>query len=126
MSNPRTWEDELLSRGEAVRPGPGYKCPACQTPTHAFTIVETPDGWACTTCLAPSPAEQGGLTWNDVRGVRSVFLQASDWTQLPDVPQSTSEAWAPLRQRARDVGSEATPDAAMEVLRSLQQQAAAL
>lgn len=40
--------------------------------------------------------------------------------------EATREAWAPIRQRARDVGSEATPEDAMEVLRSLQLQAAAL
>ena len=126
MTNPRTWEDELLARGETVRPGPGYKCPNCQTPTHAFTIVETPDGWACTTCLAPEPAGSTPLTWNDVRGIRSVFMQSTDWTQLADVPEATRDAWAPLRQRARDVTDEATPEDAIEVLRSLQEQAAAL
>lgn len=124
----RTWEDELRSRDRSVTPGANYKCPSCGQRRHAFAIVQIEDGdWHCTTCNAPDPEPvDEGLTWSDVRGVRSVFLQASDWTQLPDVPESTSAAWAPLRQRARDVGSEATPDAAMEVLRSLQEQAAGL
>lgn len=127
MTELRTWEDELREQGKPVTPGAVYRCPHCEAARHAFAIVQDADGeWRCTTCRAPDQPAETALTWNDVRGVRSVFLQSSDWTQLPDVPDSTSAAWAPLRQRARDVGSEANPDDAMEVLRSLQQQAAAL
>lgn len=128
MTDLRTWEDELRDRGEPMASGAAYECPNCEQRRHAFAIVQTAAGdWHCSTCEVPPPEPgEPQLTWNDVRGVRSVFLQASDWTQLPDVPQATSDAWAPLRQRARDVGNEATPADAMEVLRSLQEQAAAL
>ena len=35
--------------------------------------------------------------------VRSRHLMASDWTQLPDVPLATKEAWATYRQALRDI-----------------------
>ena len=37
------------------------------------------------------------------REQRDVLLAASDWTQLPDVPEATREAWAVYRQALRDV-----------------------
>lgn len=123
----RTWEDELRARGEPVAAGAAYQCANCGEPRHAFAIVQDEAGdWRCTTCRMQTVPVDTSLTWNDVRGVRRVLLLGSDWTQLPDVPEATREAWAPIRQRARDVGEEATPEDAMEVLRSLQLQAAAM
>lgn len=37
---------------------------------------------------------------------RASLLQASDWTQLPDVPLATKEAWATYRQALRDITSQ--------------------
>lgn len=34
---------------------------------------------------------------------RNVMLSLSDWTQLPDVPLATKEAWATYRQALRDI-----------------------
>lgn len=34
---------------------------------------------------------------------RATLLMQSDWTQLPDVPLSTKEAWATYRQVLRDI-----------------------
>lgn len=34
---------------------------------------------------------------------RNSLLSASDWTQLPDVPLATKEAWATYRQELRDI-----------------------
>lgn len=34
---------------------------------------------------------------------RNDLLQQSDWTQLPDVPLETKEAWATYRQALRDI-----------------------
>jgi hypothetical protein len=34
---------------------------------------------------------------------RNTRLAYCDWTQLPDVPQATREAWVPYRQALRDV-----------------------
>jgi len=41
-----------------------------------------------------------------VRGQRDVLLQASDWSQLPDVPQSIRDKWTPYRQALRDIPSQ--------------------
>lgn len=38
-----------------------------------------------------------------VRWKRDALLAASDWTQLPDVPLATKEAWAAYRQALRDI-----------------------
>ena len=37
------------------------------------------------------------------RARRNRLLQASDWTQLPDVPLATKAAWATYRQALRDI-----------------------
>lgn len=34
---------------------------------------------------------------------RAELLAASDWTQLPDVPLATKQAWADYRQALRDI-----------------------
>ena len=41
------------------------------------------------------------------RDKRDALLAASDWTQLPDVPAETAEAWRPYRQALRDVPAQA-------------------
>ena len=40
---------------------------------------------------------------NRARLQRDQLLAASDWTQLPDVPLATKEAWATYRQALRDL-----------------------
>lgn len=47
--------------------------------------------------------------WPIVRAERDRSLQASDWTQLPDVPLATKEAWAAHRQALRDVTLQPDP-----------------
>lgn len=42
-----------------------------------------------------------------IRQERDNLLQASDWTQLPDVPQETKDLWAAYRQALRDITSQA-------------------
>lgn len=37
------------------------------------------------------------------REKRNQLLAATDWTQMPDVPQATMDKWAPYRQALRDV-----------------------
>jgi hypothetical protein len=47
-----------------------------------------------------------------IRAERNALLAATDWTQLPDVPEATREAYAVYRQALRDVPQQATfPDA---------------
>ena len=47
--------------------------------------------------------------WPVVRSQRNAKLSASDWTQLPDVPLATKEAWATYRQALRDVTLQPDP-----------------
>lgn len=47
--------------------------------------------------------------WMEVRSIRDGLLARSDWTQLPDVPLATKEAWAAYRQALRDVTLQPDP-----------------
>lgn len=47
--------------------------------------------------------------WMDVRRRRDMLLSACDWTQLPDVPEATREAWVSYRQSLRDLTEAANP-----------------
>lgn len=47
--------------------------------------------------------------WEAVRYKRNQRLAASDWTQLPDVPLTTKEAWAAYRQALRDITEQPDP-----------------
>lgn len=47
--------------------------------------------------------------WSVVREERNKLLAASDWTQLPDVPLATKEAWAVYRQALRDITNQPDP-----------------
>ena len=47
--------------------------------------------------------------WPIVRYERDKRLASTDWTQLPDVPISTKEAWAVYRQALRDITLQADP-----------------
>lgn len=49
----------------------------------------------------PPPTEEEVAA--EVRAERDRLLAATDWTQLPDVPQATKDLWAPYRQALRDV-----------------------
>ena len=42
-----------------------------------------------------------------IRDERDALLIQTDWTQLPDVPESTREAWADYRQALRDIPQQA-------------------
>lgn len=128
MTAPKSWEDVLVERGEPVLPGAAYDCPTCESIEHAFAIVRGPDGeWRCSACRVPDRVDDPPeLDWNDVRGQRAVFLERTDWSQLPDVPEATRDAWRPLRQRARDLTDAPDPAAALELLRALLEDASAV
>jgi hypothetical protein len=52
--------------------------------------------------IPPPPPSQAELE-SDARYNRDQLLQESDWTQLPDVPESIKSKWAAYRQLLRDV-----------------------
>lgn len=43
---------------------------------------------------------------SSTKSKRNLLLQESDWTQLPDVPLETKQAWATYRQALRDITSQ--------------------
>lgn len=43
------------------------------------------------------------------RARRDALLLACDWTQLPDVPLATKQAWAAYRQALRDITNQPDP-----------------
>ena len=47
--------------------------------------------------------------WPLVQAERNRLLQYTDWTQLPDVPVATKEAWATYRQALRDITEQPDP-----------------
>ena len=76
------------------------------------------------TCLASEPeilenyalyraVAKPAPTWDEIRVVRNAGLQASDWTQLSDVPLSDEDkaAWIAYRQALRDITGQADPAA---------------
>ena len=42
-------------------------------------------------------------TWDGIKSKRDRELSRSDWTQLPDIDQTTKNAWAEYRQALRDI-----------------------
>lgn len=55
------------------------------------------------------PHENYEVMWAGVKEQRNVLLKESDWTQLPDVPLTTKEAWAAYRQQLRDITGQPDP-----------------
>jgi hypothetical protein len=47
--------------------------------------------------------------WTAVRADRNQRLQATDWTQLADIPAETKLLWEPYRQELRDVTNQPDP-----------------
>jgi hypothetical protein len=65
--------------------------PPQPTPNHTFNYATK--HWEPDAALAAQLATSK----------RAQLLQSSDWTQLPDVPLATKEAWAVYRQTLRDI-----------------------
>lgn len=64
-----------------------------ESPGDAFTFDEKLFAWVW--------CEAAAL--RAIRLHRDRLLQACDWTQLPDVPAATREAWQAYRQALRDI-----------------------
>ena len=47
--------------------------------------------------------------WIEVRSLRDMYLQGSDWTQLSDVSNVDKTAWATYRQELRDITTQVDP-----------------
>lgn len=78
-----------------------------------FTIITGVDETG--TAIESSDPADFGITWadlisaiptvkiDDLRRERNKLLEKTDWTQLPDVPQATRDAWSTYRQALRDI-----------------------
>jgi hypothetical protein len=81
----------------------------CSPDTHYFkngVIVKKPlkpsetSYWDETTT---SWIESLQLKKIEIKARRNTLLNASDWTQLADIPQETKDRWEPYRQALRDI-----------------------
>lgn len=72
-----------------------------ESPNENFIFDYTTKQW-----IDPRTPE---TEWPLVRAERDRRLAATDWTQLPDVPLATKEAWANYRQALRDVTLQPDP-----------------
>lgn len=52
-------------------------------------------------------ASKGFKKAKNVREARNTLIAATDWTQLPDVSQTTKDKWVPYRKALRDVPQQA-------------------
>jgi len=82
-----------------VEAGVPVAMPPKPTPHHVFDY--TSKQW-----IDPRTPE---TEWSLVRAERNRLLQESDWTQLPDVPIATKDAWAEYRQALRDITEQPDP-----------------
>jgi len=59
------------------------------------------------TLLAAHLAARHTEKAKSVRATRDTLIAATDWTQLPDVPQTTKDKWVTHRKALRDVPQQA-------------------
>jgi len=55
------------------------------------------------------PEENGHTYSEQMRTIRNLLLNASDWTQTVDDPTGNAAAWATYRQQLRDAPATWTP-----------------
>jgi hypothetical protein len=96
-----------IARG-GVWTGSTVDCSAAQiahnVPDGCIAIEGEPAELIAAGLLQPrDPAEMLAEVTRAAKAERNRRLQACDWTQLPDVPAGTREAWAKYRQALRDV-----------------------
>lgn len=65
-----------------------------------FAILSTKYAAQVTPCPPEEYEEEAAY---EALSRRAAELEASDWTQLPDVPQATKDLWTPYRQALRDI-----------------------
>ena len=90
--------DAKFSSGWVIE---GRHCSLPQSPSQHHIFDYTTKQWV--------DARTPDTEWPLVRTERDRRLLASDWTQLPDVPLPTREAWAGYRQALRDITEQPDP-----------------
>jgi tail assembly chaperone len=71
--------------------------PADVAPVTRVTVQETKAE------LDEQAKVRAELAWERLREQRDPLLAASDWTQLPDIPEDIRKTWAAYRQKLRDL-----------------------
>lgn len=104
-----TWHEDLLSYGirECIDLAPDWN-PEVEYLSEAKVHIEAEKVTLTYDIIKREKAEVAQIAaakWEPVRNSRNGLLQASDWTQLPDVPLTEKQkaAWAAYRQALRDV-----------------------
>lgn len=98
-----------------------------QVPGNQY-VIEVTDGLAedflgkirdpiNNTYAAPAPV----YTWDEVRAIRDVELQKTDWTQVNDAPLTAFQVYeySEWRQKLRAVTENNTPNEAYDALKAL-------
>lgn len=73
-----------------------------------WTSPDYPHYFDCDTNLIVD-TRTSKMMWDTVKLERAKRLLATDWTQLPDVPLATKEAWSVYRQALRDITEQPDP-----------------
>lgn len=82
-----------------------------QGQSAGYMIAPNEDGYPVLVEYPPlSPEELA----EQIRTERDRLLKASDWTQLPDIPQATKDLWVSYRQALRDVTAQESFPATVE------------
>tara|TARA_B100000965_G_scaffold106202_1_gene87592 strand:+ start:2033 stop:2434 length:402 start_codon:yes stop_codon:yes gene_type:complete len=65
--------------------------------------------WAQITSKKSDLESSRDLEWREVRQVRNELLGDVDWTQFPDVPETTRNKFQTYRQELRDITTQSDP-----------------
>ena len=65
--------------------------------------------WAQITSKKSDLESSRDLEWREVRQVRNELLGDVDWTQFPDVPETTRNKFQTYRQELRDITTQPDP-----------------
>jgi hypothetical protein len=65
--------------------------------------------WAQITSKRSDLESSRDLEWREVRQVRNELLGDVDWTQFPDVPETTRNKFQTYRQELRDITTQSDP-----------------
>lgn len=90
--------DSKFSSGWVIE---GHHCSLPQSPSEHHLFDYATKQW-----VDPRTPD---AEWKLIRAERDRRLLACDWTQLPDVPLATKEAWASYRQALRDITGQPDP-----------------
>lgn len=93
----------MLPEGTLSLPGFANRDSAYVVGGEFIDIPAKPDGFYEWSYIEKAWRLNKNALMGHVTSQRNALLSKSDWTQLPDVPLATKEAWALYRQALRDI-----------------------